>query len=85
MNFPVRFGSFACSQRNHVGPMFDEDRHMINDGSFRVDNKGKSCCLEAERTCCCTFCILSRMELSGSGSLLPCSEQSDAVKVEARV
>jgi len=28
--FPVRFGSFTCSQTNHVGSMFDEDRNTTD-------------------------------------------------------
>ena len=27
--FPVRFGSFTCSQPRHVGSMFDEDRNTL--------------------------------------------------------
>jgi len=29
--FPVRFGSFTCSQTGHVGSMFDEDCNRTNE------------------------------------------------------
>jgi hypothetical protein len=58
---------------------------MIDEASTPFTNQATSfICLVAERTCCCTFCILSRMELSGSGSLLPCRAHADLVKLRQR-